>query len=193
MASSEAEICSYALSLVGAKPITALTDNSREAKLCARLYPKSLQEVLRIGPWSAARKVFVLSADDPAIGGFTFKFSYQLPPDYIRIWATSLDKEWGGAGDTWQIMGKKLVSDFTPVKILYVHRVTDVLLFDTLLEKALAYDLAAKFAFPITNLLNVQAGFEEMRDRAAKQALAIMSQEQTKKRFRSDTLTTSVR
>src|SRR6266446_406321 len=189
MASSEAEICSVALTLLNAKPITSLTENTREAKLCNRHYPKTLQEVLRMAPWACARKEYVLAQDDPAVTDFTFKHSYQLPSDYIRVWATSLDRDWGGSGDIWHIQGRKLVTDAAAVKILYVHRVTDVLLFDTLLEKALAYDLATKLAYPITQLRDVQSTFDEMRDRACKQAMAIMSQEQTKKRFRSTWLT----
>lgn len=189
MASSEAEICSVALVQLNAKPITSLTENTKEAKLCQRLYPKTLQEVLRMAPWKCALKEFILSPDDPKVTIFTYSFSFQLPPDCIRVWATSLDRDWGGDGDRWEIMGRKLVSDITNVKILYVHRVTDVLLFDTLLEKALAYDLCSRLAFPITQLTNVQEAFDGLRDRACKQAAAIMSQEQTKKRFRSTALT----
>jgi len=193
MASSEAEICSVALVSINAKPITSLTENTREAKICQRLYPKTLQEILRMAPWACARKEYILAQDDPPITDFTFKYSYQLPSDYIRVWATNLDRDWGGAGDRWEIMGKHLVTDMSSVKILYVHRVTDVLLFDTLLEKALSSEFAAKLAFPITQLLNVQVEFEKMRDRACQQAMTIMTQEQTKKRFRSTMLTGDVR
>ena len=193
MASSEAEICSISLTLLNAKPITSLTENTREAKFCQRHYPKSLQEVLRMAPWACALKEVVLAEDDPKATIFTFSHSFQLPGNCIRVWATSLDRQWGGAGDRWEIQGRKLVSDAAPITILYVHRVTDVLLFDTLLEKALSYDLAAKLAFPITQLTNVQEAFDAMRDRAVKQAVAIMSQEQTKKRFRSTMLTGDVR
>lgn len=193
MASSESEICSAALVLVGGKPITALTDNTREARLCARLYPKTLQEVLRMAPWACAQKEAVLNQDAIAAPLYTFKYSYQLPPDYIRVWNTNLDKVWGGSGWQWQIMGKKLVTDATAVSINYVHRVTDVLLFDTLLEKALIYDLAEKLAYPISQKFDVQQGFDNMRQRACNQAMAINTQEQTKKRFMSTSLTTDVR
>lgn len=189
MASSEAEICSYALKLVGGKPITALSDVSREAKLCNTFYPKTLQEVLRMAPWPSARKEYVLAQDDPPVTDFTFKYSYQLPPDYIRIWGTSLDRDWGGNDDRWEIMGKKLVTDAAQVKILYVHRITDVLLFDTLLEKAITYDLAAKLVFPISNIDAVQEKFDKQRDKACASAEAIFTQEQRKKRFRSSMLT----
>lgn len=193
MASSEAEICSVSLKLLGAKPITSLTQDSKEARLCQTFYPKTVQEVLRMGPWGCALKEFTLVADDPSSVNFSYSKSFQLPPDYIRVWATSLDKEWGGDGDSWAIYGKALVSDISPVKILYVHRITDVLLFDTLLEKAISYDLATKLAYPVAQLKDVQEVFDGMRDRAAKQALAIMSQEKARRRFRADALTTAVR
>lgn len=189
MASSEAEICSIALISLNAKPITSLTENTKEAKLCQRFYPKSLQEVLRMGPFQCSLKEFVLSPDSPSSVSFTYSHSYQLPPDNIRVWATSLDKDWGGDGEPWQVMGRKLVTNASSVKILYGHRITDVLLFDSLLEKALSADLAAKLAYPITNLTDVQTTFEGIRDRCAKQALAINTQEKSKRRFRSDSLT----
>jgi hypothetical protein len=193
MASSEAEICSDALVLIGAKPITALTENTREARLCARLYPKTLQEVLRMAPWACARKEQQLNQDDPPSTLFTFTYSYQLPIDCIRVWGTDLDKVWGGSGWTWQIQGRKLVTDATTIKILYVHRITDVLLFDTLLEKALAYDLASKLAYPISQMRDIQDTFDKMRQRACNQAMTINTQEQTKSRFMSTSLTTEVR
>lgn len=193
MASSEAEICSVAMTLINAKPITALTDNTREAKFCQRHYPKSVQEVLRMAPWSCALKPATLAQDDPSTADFTFKYSYQLPSDYIRVWATDLDKSWGGDSEPWHIQGKKLVTDASSVKILYVHRISDVLLFDTLLEKAIAYDLASKAAFPISQLSEVQKTFDGLRDRATKQASTIMSQEKTKARFMSTSLTKDVR
>src|SRR5262245_63342396 len=94
MATSEAEICSVALTEVGAKPITSLTENTREAKLCARHYPKSVAEVLRMAPWQCALKTATLQADNPSVGDFAFAFSYQLPPRCVRVWSTNLDREW---------------------------------------------------------------------------------------------------
>ena len=142
-----------------------------------------------MGPWQSALREFALSADSPTSTLFTYAHSFQLPADNVRVWATSLDKDWGGDGEHWQIMGRKLVSDASTVSILYVHLITDVLLFDTLLEKAISADMAARLAYPLTNLTDVQQTFEGIRDRCARQALAINTQEKSKRRFRSDTLT----
>lgn len=193
MASSEVEICNQALLQVGARRITALTDVSREARLCNEFYPKTLQEVLRMAPWQSCKKEVELALDTIPQTVFTYKNSFQLPSDYIRVWATSLDIEWGGSGQTWEIQGRKLITDESTIKISYTYRVTDVTLFDTLLEKALTLDLAMKLAYPLAQMVDIQKTFEGMRDRAVRQAMALNTQEHTKKRFRSTSLTGDVR
>jgi hypothetical protein len=62
-----------------------------------------------------------------------------------------------------------------------------------LLEKALAYDLASKLAYPISQMRDIQDTFDKMRQRACNQAMTINTQEQTKSRFMSTSLTTEVR
>ena len=193
MANSEAEICSTALILIGAKPITSLDENSREARLCARLWPKTIQEIIRMAPWKCTIKERELSRDEVSTTVFSFKYSYQLPEDCIRVWDTNLDKQWGGSGDTWQIMSKKLITDATRIQIRYGHLVADVSLFDSLMEKAIYYDLAAKLAYPLSQLKDMQVVFDGQRKAACIQAMVVDTQEQTKKRFTSTMLTTDVR
>lgn len=193
MATSETQICANALRLIGAAPITDLLENNSRARLCNAFYPDSRDEVLRMARWKCAEKEIALAEDNPKVTVFGFTHSYQLPTDYIRVWATSLDREWGGSGAAWQIQGNKLVSDESPVSISYVFRLTNVLTFDTLLAKAIEYDLAAKLAYPVTTKMDLQKMMEGMRDRACRQAAAITGQEQTKKRYQSTMLTKDVR
>lgn len=56
MAASDVEICNSALSKLGAEEITALTDNTRRAKLCNRQYDKIRKKLLRSYFWGFARK-----------------------------------------------------------------------------------------------------------------------------------------
>jgi hypothetical protein len=192
MADSPVEICSNALTLLGAEPITSLIDDSERARLCNRHYPKSVHEMLRRAPWGCAllRVVLGLASTNPL---FNWAHRFAIPGDCVRVWATSLDVDEGGDGSPWDIEGKFIVTNVNSLSILYVQYITDTLLFDSLLEKAITYDLAEKLAFPVTQNMQVQPVFAKMRDDAIKSAGAVDGQEGSKKRYRSTSLTTDVR
>src|SRR5438876_4034403 len=162
MADSEATICSNALTLLGDKPIASLTEDSERARLCARHYPRSVFEMLRMVPWGCALKRIALAQSTTA-PLFNWSFRYALPDDCVRIWATSMDIDEGGDGASWDIEGRFLVCNVGTVSVLYVHHITDTLLFDALLEKAITYDLAEKLAYPITQNMQMQPGFAKLR------------------------------
>ena len=51
---SVVDICNEAMDLLGAATITALTENSKEARLCNRRFPTVRDQVLRAHPWNTA-------------------------------------------------------------------------------------------------------------------------------------------
>jgi hypothetical protein len=193
MASSEVSICSDALTLIGATTITGLSENSENARMCARHYPNSRDEMLSRVPWKCARKrvALALSGTQPIFGQWSAQFA--LPPDNIFVWRTSLDREEGGDGDTWDIEGSFLVCNVSVINALYIYRMTDVTAFDPLLAKAITYDLAEKLCIPLSQNGANHAEFAKMRDDTIKSAGARNGQIGTKRRYMSTTLTTEVR
>ena len=76
-------ICNSALAKVGAARITALTEGSRNANLCAELYAACRDDLLRAHSWNfaMARAQLARAAEAPAFG---FAAAHVLPADWIR-------------------------------------------------------------------------------------------------------------
>jgi hypothetical protein len=86
---SVVQICNMALLRVGGKTISALTDNAREAELCNVFYEQCRDMVLKIHPWSFARRRSILGQlSDPAPTNWTYAFA--LPVDYLQAVAVVL-------------------------------------------------------------------------------------------------------
>ena len=66
---SVVDICNEAMDLLGAATITALTENSKEARLCNRRFETVRDQVLRAHPWNAAitRKALRVIAWHPTL------------------------------------------------------------------------------------------------------------------------------
>lgn len=192
MAESEATLCSSALTLLGAEPITSLNEVNDRAILCARHYPDSRDEMLARVPWKCARArvALALSANAPL---FNWPAKFALPSDCIWVWRTSLDIPEGGDGTPWNIEGNFLVTSVSVLNALYIFRLTDTKAFDPLLAKAIMYDLAAKLTFPITQSISSQQMWEGLREKTLKSAGAKNGQFGSKESYISTTLTTQVR
>ena len=197
MADSEAAICSSALSLLGAKPIGSLTENSQVARWCARFYPESRREILQMHTWNRAtvRQLMALDATAPI---FNWAFSFTLPVYCLRVVATDLDKEEGGPGEPWAIEDNAvgapaIVANVNIIKARFIKDITDTTLFDPLLEKAIRYDLAVKLAYPVTQNSQVQQLYEGLRDTAVQQAKGYDGREGSKRRAISTMFTRDVR
>src|SRR5690606_5587709 len=76
-------ICNSALAKIGAARITGLAEGSRNAGLCAELYDKCRDDLLRAHSWNfaAARAKLARAAEAPAFGP---AHAYVLPADWIR-------------------------------------------------------------------------------------------------------------
>jgi hypothetical protein len=79
-------ICSDALILLGAKPISSFNDGTDESNTCDRLYPDVRDMTLSMYPWSFSYKKAALSQliTTPAT---EWRYEYQLPGDRLAIHA----------------------------------------------------------------------------------------------------------
>ena len=83
---SVVDICNEAMDLLGAATITALTENSKEARLCNRRFETVRDSVLRAHPWNVAITRAALAKDSatPAFG-FTSQFTLPTDPFCLRV------------------------------------------------------------------------------------------------------------
>jgi hypothetical protein len=139
MASSDVKICNEALTHLGQEEIGSLTEDSNSARACKAVYEPTRDEVLRVFPWNFAieRKSLARLSETPAFG---FSYYYQLPTDCLRV----LGMEYSDY--VFKVEGNRLLCDYDTAKIVYIKRVTDPNLFDSIFIAALALRIATKIA-----------------------------------------------
>ena len=138
------DICNGALNQLGASTILTLTEDSKNARLCNARYTQVRDSVFRSHPWNCLQKRLQLAADtDAPAWGFTKQ--YTLPADCLRV-LTILDYD-----ADYKIEGRKILTDNSTMKILYISRVEDPNEYDELLRETLSAALAADIAYAITS------------------------------------------
>jgi len=134
-------ICNKALILVGAKTITSITENGKEARLCNTVFDTTRDTELRRHPWNFAvkRATTAPSADTPKFG---YAYSHDLPPDCLRL----LDI----AGDIdYRLEGRSILTNEAAVNIRYVSRVTDPNMYTPQFIEVLAAKLALELSYSL--------------------------------------------
>jgi hypothetical protein len=141
---SVVDICNGALNQLGASTILTLTEDSKNARLCNARYTQVRDSVFRSHPWNCLQKRQQLAADTntPAWG---FTQQYTIPSDCLRI-LTILDYD-----SDYKIEGRKILTDNSTMKILYISRVEDPNEYDELLRETLSAALAADIAYAVTS------------------------------------------
>jgi hypothetical protein len=141
---SVVDICNGALNQLGASTILTLTEDSKNARLCNARYTQVRDSVFRSHPWNCLQKRVQLAADtDTPAWGFTQQ--YTLPADCLRV-LTILDYD-----ADYKIEGRKILTDNSNMKILYIARITDPNEYDELLRETLSAALAADIAYAVTS------------------------------------------
>ena len=141
---STVEICNGALNQLGATTILSLTEDSKNARLCNQRYTQVRDSVFRSHPWNCLQKRIELAADTTA-PAWGFSYAYTLPSDCLRL-LRILDYD-----SNYKVEGRKILSNTSGMKILYVARVTDPNEYDELLRETLSAALGADIAFGITS------------------------------------------
>lgn len=144
-ASSEVQICSNALLLIGARPINSFSDDGDPATLCSNLWPTVRDAVLRSHPWNCAMKRAAL-APDAVAPDFDWSYRFQLPGDSLRIWTIGRD----GESPDWEVENGYILMDEAICYVRYIQQLEDVTRYDALLTLAMTSGMAAMLADPIT-------------------------------------------
>ena len=152
---STVDICNGALNQLGATTILSLTEDSKNARLCNSRYTQVRDAVFRSHPWNCLQqRVELASSTDTPAWGYSFK--YDLPGDCLRL-LRILDYD-----SNYKVEGRKILSNTSSMKILYVARITDPNEYDELLRETLSSSLAADMAFAITSNNNTTQNMYEL-------------------------------
>ena len=145
---SVVQICNSALNQLGASSITALTENSKNARICNERYETIRDAVYRSHPWNCLVKRVQLAqdSDTPAWG---FDYQYTLPADCLRILGI---KDYNS---DYKVEGRKLLISESEVYLIYLAQITDVNELDVLLRETISAHLAQDIAYAITANLQV--------------------------------------
>ena len=141
---STVDICNGALNQLGATTILSLTEDSKNARLCNSRYTQVRDALFRTHPWNClqTRLELAASSDTPAWG---FTYAYTLPANCLRLLRV-LDYD-----SNYKVEGRKILSNASTMKILYISRVTDPNEYDELLRETLSAALGADIAYAVTS------------------------------------------
>lgn len=156
MPTSDVEVATEVLTLLGDAAITVLTEDSDRARAVNRLYTPTLDQALRGHDWNFARMRAALGRLS-AVPEFGYSYMYQLPQDplCLRVLTTNLN-----ADERWEVETYKttdgsaqyrvILTDATAIEIRYIARITDPTLWDPLFADAFVHELARRVAYAIT-------------------------------------------
>lgn len=167
---SVVDICNSALNLLGASTITALTDDSKNARLCNQRYEPIRNRIFRSHAWNCLTKRVQLAADsDAPVVEYTNQ--YTLPSDCLRVL-----KIHTGATDSiesdidYVVEGRKIKTDEGTVYLVYIAQITDPNEYDTYLQESISSALAADIAYAITNNATLAKNYQETADERLREA-----------------------
>jgi len=178
---SKVEMCNTGLILVGADPINAITDSTREGKVCAAVYDRTRNTLLAEHPWRFAHNQVALArlVDTPEFDS-EYKYAFQLPPGFGRV--TKIEN-----GIPFDILGDKLLCNATSVSIEYSF-VPDETKFPEWFARFLELRLARLFTIGLTDDEAKESKIEKQEREAGVQARNINSQSVINKSVDSATL-----
>lgn len=169
-----------ALAEIGEDTIIALTEDSKAGRLCNLLFDDTRDAVLREHPWNFAIKRAELArlTTDPI---FEFDAQFQLPSDCLRIIKTDDDLS------PFRIEGRSLLVNSDSVKIIYISRITDTAIFDSLFTETLSKKIASRLSFNLSDNNALTQFMEQQYRDKIKQARSMDGQEGIPRVIEADT------
>ncbi|MBT3808855.1 MAG: hypothetical protein HOL07_11190 [Rhodospirillaceae bacterium] len=171
---TDVDIVNAGLIKLGEATITTLADDVKPARLANAIFADQRDVVLRAHPWNFAMVRAELTAHvTPPLWGFANAYDLPGDPDFcLRV--ISVEGEADEGAGAWKIEARQIVTDLaSPIRILYLRRVSDYGLWDALSLDALAARIAMELAEPLgksTSLHNAMARLYDNTLRAARSA-----------------------
>ena len=180
MATSVVQIVNNALVKIGANAILTLTEDSEATRAANLIYEQIRDTCIRDHVWNFAVNRIELAQNSTA-PAFEFSYQYNLPSDCLRV----LQME--NMDMVYQIEGGKLLTNEGTAKILYLARVEDVNLFDSMFVEALSARIAAELAVTLAESNTLYSNMMEMYNRKIADARSMDAQESGYREIIADT------
>ena len=167
---SVVNMCNSALNLLGASTISALTDETKNARLCNQRYEPVRNRVFRSHAWNCLHKRVQLAQNSTA-PVVEYDHAYALPSDCLRVLkihngttdsiATALD---------YKLEGRNIVTDLDTIFLIYISLDTDPNNYDTYLRESISHQLAADLCYAITNNASLANNYMVRADERLREA-----------------------
>lgn len=154
---SEVSICNRALQILGADPITALSESNDRSRALTIAYSAVRDAELERRNWRFAIKRDSLAAlADTPIADYAYQ--YQVPNDFLRLihggdlvpYPNTSDYR-GSSDALWSREGDRILTDLgAPLSIRYIAKITDVSMYSPSFCEALAARIAVEIAERLT-------------------------------------------
>jgi len=194
---SKLDLANQALTQLGAKRLTSITDGTSHAKLVNEIIDEVIQEVMIDGAFTSTirRASLNQTSNTPA---YEFTYEYQLPTNPKCLRVLEIETANGNSlqyvadyleDQGYRIEGDKLLSDSETAKIKYIAHITDVGSYDSSLKMAIRAKLAADLAYPITGSTSLADRLYQKYERVLARAKSIDGQNGSPRKIDSNDLT----
>ena len=152
---SKVQIANFALAgELGKDQITALTDNTKAAKLVNLIFDETAMEVMSDGAWSSATERQTLAQDATAPDwGYSYRYLLPTSPKFLGI--ISVNETTPGDTD-YAIEGGYMLTDETTVELKYKSYQDDTQSWDKQLQRAVVLRLASRLCYSLTGNLELK-------------------------------------
>lgn len=152
LAISEVSVCNVALVELGQDPISSLSQDTKNARLCNAVFAICRNEVLEGHAWAFATKTAELASIDgneDVMGEYTYL--YQRPADFLKILR----------GEDWkqefEIRDAYLMANDEPLRIKYIFENTNTGTWSASFAQCLSKRIKASIAYAVTRSNTVAA------------------------------------
>jgi hypothetical protein len=153
---TQVDICNLALSHLGQRAISSLTEPNEQARKCNLIYATTRDAVLRAASWNFATKIEPLAAiSDEEILGWDYLYMCPVKCLYIRKIYNEDTIDLAEPQEFRQLLSptsnqKAIATDVEEAYIEYTYQIVDPNLFDSLFVDAFSTLMASKLAQPLT-------------------------------------------
>lgn len=135
-------LANEALALCNKEQIQNFKEGSQQSLSCSTLLPGIVSRVLYERDWKCAKKRERIAAD-AAAPAFGYSYQYSLPNDFLRVTEIS--------AEDWVIEGDKILTDESPLEIIYIAFPSSPSSLNAELRSAIVYYLASEIALTLTS------------------------------------------
>ena len=174
MATSAVDICNSALNMIGASNIISLDEDSKAGRICKQRYTNVRDAVFRSHVWNCLVNRVQLTADVSAPTS-EFQYQYTLPTDPYCLRVIKLEF----LDTVYRIEGRKLLTNESQLKLIYVGRDENVSNYDQLLSESIAAGMASDLAYPLVGSNTLAQQMFDMYQRKLSEARFVDATEGT--------------